>query len=63
MPETQALRTKILDYLANEKISQNNLALLIGENRNYLNEVLNGKKTGVRANRMLLTIIRSLGIK
>lgn len=63
MPETQVLRTKILNYLERENIPQKDVALLIDENRQYLNEVLNGKKTGVKANLMLLTIVRFLGIK
>lgn len=63
MPETLTLRTKILNYLERENIPQNHLALLIDENRQYLNEVLRGKKTGTKANLMLLTIVRVLGIK
>jgi len=63
MPETQALRKKILTHLKEKKIPQNHLAMLINENYQYLNDVLNGKKTGPKANEMLLTIIRVLGIK
>lgn len=63
MPETQALRTKITKHLEEENIPQRHLALLIDENPQYLNEVLNGKKTGPKANVMLLTIVKVLGIK
>lgn len=63
MPETQALRNKILSHLEEKKIPQRHLALLIDENPQYLNDVLIGKKTGPKANEMLLTIVRVLGIK
>lgn len=63
MPETQALRDKILIYLETKDIPQKHLAMLIDENPQYLSEVLNGKKTGPKANEMLLTIVKVLGIK
>jgi len=63
MPETLTLRTKILKYLEQENIQQKHVAMLIDENRQYLNEVLNGKKTGTKANLMLITIVKVLGIK
>lgn len=63
MPETQTLRNKILDHLEEKEITQKNLALLIDVNPQYLSEVLNGKKTGPKANEMLLTIVKALGIK
>ena len=63
MPETLTLRTKILKYLESEDIPQSHLAMLINENRQYLNEVLNGKKTGKKANLMLLKIVKFLEIK
>ncbi|WP_407372362.1 helix-turn-helix domain-containing protein [Carnobacterium sp.] len=63
MPETQALRNKILTHLKEKNIPQNHLAMLIDENYQYLNDVLNGKKTGPKANEMLLTIVKVLGIK
>lgn len=63
MPETQALRNKILQHLEEKEIPQKHLALLIDENPVYLHEVLSGKKTGPKANEMLLTIIKVLGIK
>lgn len=63
MPETLTLRNKILKHLDEKDIPQKHLALLIDENPQYLNEVLNGKKTGPKANEMLLTIIKVLGIK
>ena len=63
MPETQALRTKILNHLVEKDIPQRHLALLIDENPQYVHEVLNGKKTGPKANEMLLTIVKVLGIK
>lgn len=62
MPETQALRNKILEHLEEKDITQRQLSLLIDENASYLNEVLKGKKTGPKANMMLLTIVRVLGI-
>lgn len=63
MPETQALRTKILNQLKEKNIPQRHLAMLIDENPQYLSEVLNGKKIGPKANEMLLTIVKVLGIK
>lgn len=63
MPETLALRQKILNHLEERSIPQRHLALLIDENPQYLNEVLSGKKTGPKANEMLLTIVKVLGIK
>jgi hypothetical protein len=63
MPETLALRQKILNHLEEKGIPQRHLALLINENPQYLSEVLNGKKTGPKANEMLLTIVKVLGIK
>lgn len=63
MPETQALRNKILQHLEEKDIPQRHLALLINENPQYLSEVLKGKKTGPKANEMLLTIVKVLGIK
>ena len=63
MPETLALRQKILSYLEERKIPQRHLALLIDENPQYLSEVLSGKKTGLKANEMLLTVVKVLGIK
>lgn len=63
MPETLPARTKILKYLETEKISQNDLALLINENRQYLNEVLNGKKVGKRPNLILLKIVSMFVIR
>ncbi|WP_062532367.1 helix-turn-helix domain-containing protein [Jeotgalibaca dankookensis] len=63
MPETQALRNKILEHLEEKEITQRHLALLINVNPQYLSEVLNGKKTGPKANEMLLTIVKVLGIK
>lgn len=63
MPETQALRDKILQHLEEKKIPQKHLSLLIDENYQYLNDVLIGKKTGPKANEMLLTIVKVLGIK
>jgi hypothetical protein len=46
MPETLALRQKILLCLEEKDIPQRHLALLINENPQYLSEVLNGKKQG-----------------
>ena len=63
MPETQALRSKILNHLKDKDIPQRHLALLIDENPQYLSEVLKGKKTGPKANEMLLTIVKVLGIR
>lgn len=63
MPETQTLRNKILGHLEEKDIPQKHLALLIDVNQQYLSEVLNGKKTGPKANEILLTIIKVLGIK
>lgn len=63
MPETQALRNKILTHLKEKNIPQNHLAMLIDENYKYLNDILNGKKTGPKANEILLTIVKVLGIK
>ena len=63
MPETLALRQNILIHLEEKNIPQRHLALLIDENPQYLSEVLNGKKTGPKANEMLLTIVKVLGIK
>lgn len=63
MPETQALRQKILDHLEERDIKHYHLALLIDVNPQYLSEVLNGKKTGPKPNEMLLTIVKVLGIK
>nr|WP_319218495.1 helix-turn-helix transcriptional regulator [uncultured Trichococcus sp.] len=63
MPETLPLRNKILEHLQEKEISQRNLALLINVNPQYLSEVLSGKKTGPKANEMLLTIVKVLGIK
>lgn len=59
MPETLALRQKILIHLEEKNIPQRHLALLIDENPQYLSEVRT-KKTGPKANEMLLTIQRFL---
>uniref|UniRef100_UPI00359FD16A XRE family transcriptional regulator n=1 Tax=Jeotgalibaca porci TaxID=1868793 RepID=UPI00359FD16A len=63
MPETLALRNKILEHLEDKGITQRNLALLINVNPQYMSEVLNGKKTGPKPNEMLLVIVKVLGIK
>ena len=63
MPETLTLRNKILNHLEEHTIPQRHLAMLIDENPQYLSEVLNGKKTGPKANVMLLTIVKVLGVK
>ena len=63
MPETLTLRTKILNYLERENIPQKDVALLIDENRQYLNEVLNGKKVGKRPNLILLKIVSMFVIR
>ena len=49
MPETQKIRDRILRYL--------------GENKQYVGEVLSGKKCGPKANSVLLVIVKALGIK
>ncbi|SLN00163.1 hypothetical protein FM106_18610 [Brachybacterium faecium] len=63
MPETQQLRDKILKHLDEKEIPKSHLAMLIGENKQYVGEVLSGKKTGPKANEVLLIIVRALGIK
>ncbi|WP_413491272.1 hypothetical protein [Brochothrix thermosphacta] len=63
MPETQKIRDRILRYLGEKGISKTHLAMLIGENKQYVGEVLSGKKCGPKANSVLLVIVKALGIK
>lgn len=50
-------------YLGEKGISKTHLAMLIGENKQYVGEVLSGKKCGPKANSVLLVIVKALGIK
>lgn len=63
MPETKEARGKILEFKESKNITYEQLGLMINKTPVYVQEVLTGKKTGPRANELLLRIIQMFGIK
>jgi hypothetical protein len=63
MAETKAARDKILQFLEKEERSIASLAVMFDVTKMYMWEVLNGKKTGPKANELILTIIDTFKIK
>lgn len=62
MPETTSGREAILKYLDDNKIATRSLARTFGVSRQYLEDVLNGKRINKGANELILKIIDSLKI-
>jgi len=63
MPETKVARGKILEFKDAKDITYDQLGLMINKTPVYIQEVLTGKKTGPRANELILKIIQMFGIK
>lgn len=63
MPETKEARGRILEYKESKNITYEQLGLMVNKTPVYVQEVLTGKKTGPRANELLLKIIQMFGIK
>lgn len=63
MPETKEAREKILEFKENKNITYEQLGLMINKTPVYVQEVLTGKKTGPRANELILKIIQMFGVK
>ena len=63
MPETQKVRNKILEYKEEKNMTYAELGLMVGRTSVYVQEVLMGKKTGPKANELILKIIQMFGIK
>ncbi|WP_281486949.1 hypothetical protein [Lysinibacillus sphaericus] len=63
MPETKEARCKILEFKECKNITYEQLGLMINKTPVYIQEVLTGKKTGPRANELILKIIQMFGIK
>lgn len=63
MPETKEARSKILEFKEHRNITYEQLGLMVNKTPVYVQEVLTGKKTGPRANDLILKIIQMFGIK
>lgn len=63
MPETKEARGKILEFKDCKNITYEQLGLMVNKTPVYIQEVLTGKKTGPRANELILKIIQMFGIK
>lgn len=63
MPETKEARGKILDFKDQKNITYEQLGLMVNKTPVYVQEVLTGKKTGPRANDLILKIIQMFGIR
>lgn len=62
MPETETARNKIVSYKENNNITYMQLALMVGLSAGYVQEVITGKKSGKKANELILKIIQMFGI-
>ncbi|MEC1177656.1 hypothetical protein P9B03_04095 [Metasolibacillus meyeri] len=63
MPETLEARKRILEYKESKNMTYEQLGLMVNKTPVYVQEVLTGKKTGPRANELVLKIIQVFGIK
>ena len=63
MPETKLARRKIIAYKEEKNMTYAELGLMVGRTSVYVQEVLMGKKTGPKANELILKIIQMFGIK
>lgn len=63
MPETKLARQKIIAYKEEKNMTYAELGLMVGRTSVYVQEVLMGKKTGPKANELILKIIQMFGIK
>lgn len=63
MPETKLARQKIIAYKEEKNMTYAELGLMLGKTSVYVQEVLMGKKTGPKANELILKIIQMFGIK
>lgn len=63
MPETQKVRNKILEYKEQKNMTYDQLGLMVGCSSVYVQQVINGQKTGPSANELILKIIQMFGIK
>ncbi|MFP7444318.1 XRE family transcriptional regulator [Bacillus infantis] len=63
MPETKEARGKILEFKDQKNITYEQLGLMVNKTPVYVQEVLTGKKTGPRANDLILKIIQMFGIR
>ena len=63
MPETQTARNKILEYKEQKNMTYDQLGLMVGCSSVYVQQVINGQKTGPSANELILKIIQRFGIK
>lgn len=62
MPETLNGRELVRNYLDENKISNESMAKMFGISKQYLGDVLNGKKIGRKPNELILKIIQEFGI-
>lgn len=63
MPETSHGRQAILNYLKDHEVSRDSMATVFGVSTQYLGQVLNGKRTGKKANELILSVIDKYGIR
>lgn len=63
MPETKTARSKILAYKEEKNMTYDQLGLMLDKTPVYMQQVLEGKRTGPKANEMILKIIQMFGIK
>ena len=63
MPETRTARSKILAYKEEKNMTYDQLGLMLDKTPVYMQQVLEGKRTGPKANEMILKIIQMFGIK
>lgn len=63
MPETKTARSKILAYKEEKNMTYDQLGLMLDKTPVYMQQVLEGKQTGPKANEMILKIIQMFGIK
>ncbi|MGK4034545.1 XRE family transcriptional regulator [Pediococcus acidilactici] len=62
MPETLNGRELVKNYLEENDIERESMAKMFGVSKQYLGEVLNGRKTGKKPNELILKIIQEFGI-
>lgn len=63
MPETKLARQKIIAYKEEKNMTYDQLGLMVGCSSVYVQQVINGQKTGPSANELILKIIQMFGIK
>lgn len=62
MPETLNGRKLVRKYLDDNKISDTSMAKMFGVTKQYLGQVLDGKRKGKKPNELVLKIIQEFGI-